>query len=289
MFKPRTLETLFILLERLQMFCVLNVFVRSPNVSCINVVTPAPSVFLNGPTQEKGVFFYLFGVLRRFQHCTGHITTGSWKGRGNQYIQFAGVVYYKLRTNSKQLPAFPLKAILGIEPRPQRLEARVLPLCDRGPLRERCKSLCKFRKWPNKACERCFFCKSVSCPSCNKCPQCSRRSACGSPTANFLASLGPEGFKSKGSIDPEGKVQPSIQSQTSSHQNPSDKERICQSPQEQLPAGIIAFPPSETSGGKCKGSVLSGSLQQALHGATVAVVTLSPPTSAAKVRSLSWP
>ena len=30
--------------------------------------------------------FCLFGVLRRFQHCTGHITTGSWKGRGNQYI-----------------------------------------------------------------------------------------------------------------------------------------------------------------------------------------------------------
>ena len=28
----------------------------------------------------------LFGVLRRFQHCTGHITTGSWKGRENQYI-----------------------------------------------------------------------------------------------------------------------------------------------------------------------------------------------------------
>ena len=26
-------------------------------------------------------FIYLFGVLRRFQHCTGHITMGSWKGR----------------------------------------------------------------------------------------------------------------------------------------------------------------------------------------------------------------
>ena len=25
------------------------------------------------------LFQYLFGVLRRFQHCTGHITTGSWK------------------------------------------------------------------------------------------------------------------------------------------------------------------------------------------------------------------
>ena len=77
--------------------------------------------------------FYLFGVLRRFQHCTGHITTGSWKGRGNQYIEFARVVYCKLPTNGKQLPAFPLKAVTGIEPRPQRWKARVLPLCHRGP------------------------------------------------------------------------------------------------------------------------------------------------------------
>ena len=79
------------------------------------------------------VFFCLFGVLRRFQHCTGHITTGSWKGRGNQYIEFARVVYCKLPTNGKQLPAFPLTAMTGIEPRPQRWEARVLPLCHRGP------------------------------------------------------------------------------------------------------------------------------------------------------------
>ena len=59
---------------------------------------------------------YLFGVLRRFQHCTGHITTGSWKGRGNQYIEFTRVVYCKLPTNGKQLPASPLKASTGIEP-----------------------------------------------------------------------------------------------------------------------------------------------------------------------------
>ena len=51
-------------------------------------------------------FIYLFGVLRRFQHCTGHITTGSWEGRGNQYIQFVRVLYCKLPTNGKQLPAF---------------------------------------------------------------------------------------------------------------------------------------------------------------------------------------
>ena len=60
--------------------------------------------------------FYLFGVLRRFQHCTGYITTGSWKGRGNQYIEFARVVYCKLPTNGKQLPAFPLKAVTGWNP-----------------------------------------------------------------------------------------------------------------------------------------------------------------------------
>ena len=66
---------------------------------------------------------YLFGVLRHFQHCTGHITTGSWKGRGNQYIQFVRVLYCKLPTNGKQLPAFPPEAVPGIKPRPQRWEA----------------------------------------------------------------------------------------------------------------------------------------------------------------------
>ena len=40
----------------------------------------------NGRFCQLQWFICLFGVLRRFQHCTGHITTGSWKGRGNQYI-----------------------------------------------------------------------------------------------------------------------------------------------------------------------------------------------------------
>ena len=54
---------------------------------------------------------------------------GSWKGRGNQYIQFVRVLYCKLLTNGKQLSAFPLART---ESRPQRWEARVLPLCHRG-------------------------------------------------------------------------------------------------------------------------------------------------------------
>ena len=78
-------------------------------------------------------FVCLFGVLRRFQHCTGHITTGTWKGRGNQYIEFARVLYCKLPTNGKLLPTFPLQSMMGIEPRPQRWDARVLPLCDCAP------------------------------------------------------------------------------------------------------------------------------------------------------------
>ena len=65
---------------------------------------------------------YLFEVLRRFQHCPGHIMMGSSKGRGNQYIQFVRAVYCKLPTNGKPLPAFPLEAMPGIEPQPQRFE-----------------------------------------------------------------------------------------------------------------------------------------------------------------------
>ena len=45
--------------------------------------------------------------------------TGNWKGRGNQYFLFVRLLYCKLPTNGKQLPAFPLEAVSGTEPRPQ--------------------------------------------------------------------------------------------------------------------------------------------------------------------------
>ena len=64
---------------------------------------------------KMNVFIYLFGVSHRFQQCTGHITTGSWESRGNQYIQLVKVLYCKLPTNSKQLPAFPLEVVTGTE------------------------------------------------------------------------------------------------------------------------------------------------------------------------------
>ena len=63
------------------------------------------------------LFIHLFIVLRHIQHCSWHITTGSWEGRGNQSIELVKVLYCKLPTNSKQLPAFPLEDGLGSEPR----------------------------------------------------------------------------------------------------------------------------------------------------------------------------
>ena len=61
-------------------------------------------------------FIYLFGVLHHFQHSTCHIMMDSFVGRGNQQIQLVKVLYCKLPTNGKQLPAFPLEVRPGTEP-----------------------------------------------------------------------------------------------------------------------------------------------------------------------------
>ena len=76
-------------------------------------------------------FIYL-GFKCRFQHCTGHIMTGSFVGRRNQYIQFVKVLYCKLLVISKQLLIFPYK-VRDLNHQPQRWEASVLPQCQRGP------------------------------------------------------------------------------------------------------------------------------------------------------------
>ena len=48
---------------------------------------------------------------------------GSFEGRGNQYIELVKVLYCKLLTNSKQLPAFLLEVRPGTKPRSQRWDA----------------------------------------------------------------------------------------------------------------------------------------------------------------------
>ena len=59
------------------------------------------------------VNLFIWGVLRRFQHCSGYITIGSFEGRENQYTQLVKVLYCKLLTIDKKLPPFPHK-ILGL-------------------------------------------------------------------------------------------------------------------------------------------------------------------------------
>ena len=97
---------------------------------------------------------FILEVLRRFQHCTGHIR-GSLKGSGNKYIQLVMVLYCKLLINSKQLPAFPLEVGLGTKLRSQGWEARVLPLCHRGPIHFMKQYYSKKGLFPNKWSGKC--------------------------------------------------------------------------------------------------------------------------------------
>ena len=54
-------------------------------------------------------------------------------GRRNHFIQLVKVLYCKLPTISNQLTTFPHK-VQGLNHRPQRCEASVLPLHQLGPL-----------------------------------------------------------------------------------------------------------------------------------------------------------
>ena len=84
------------------MLGVLNAIFNAPaNIQGLSICGFKSAYFHMQP------FIYLFGVLRRFQHCTGHITMGSWKGRANQtYSSLGGSV---LPTIGKQLPALPCR------------------------------------------------------------------------------------------------------------------------------------------------------------------------------------
>ena len=69
-------------------------------------------------------FIYL-GFNIAFNTVLGHITTGSFVAKENQYIQLVKVVYCKLPTISKLLQTFPHK-IWGLNRRPQRWEVSVI-------------------------------------------------------------------------------------------------------------------------------------------------------------------
>ena len=76
------------------------------------------------------LFIYL-GFKVTFNTLYGSYHDGKFYG---QYIQLVKVLYCKLLTNGKQLPAFTLEVRPRFELRSQRLEMRVIPLCHCGPL-----------------------------------------------------------------------------------------------------------------------------------------------------------
>ena len=92
---------------------------------------------------------------------------------------------------------------------------RSCTLCNRAVRKQRHKSLSGSNG--NKVCETCLLCKSLSlCSNCAKCPSCCRKSICGGPSAKVLAGLALPGCKPKSNFNSSGRVQPTLQRETSS-------------------------------------------------------------------------
>ena len=88
--------------------------------------------------------------------------------------------------------------------------------------------------------EKCFLCHSiVLCSTCNKCQKCCLKSACRGQTSKLLANLAGSGCRSENSSNPESGLYPPLSDPDKSHKVSHSHKLLCQSPQEQLPAGGI--------------------------------------------------
>ena len=119
----------------------------------------------------------------------------------------------------------------------------------------------------NKACRRCFLCKSLSfCPICSKCPTCCHRDQCWGKASELLASLAKVGFKSQGSVSSEGRIFSSIQGKATSQPLSLGCEQVRKSHQKQGPRGSSIRPKTKTSSGKGGCPVFPGFLQPTFSG-----------------------
>ena len=84
----------------------------------------------------------------------------------------------------------------------------------------------------------------------------------------FAASLANIGFKIMGDENLQERLQPTLQDETPSNKITSNRKQICQSPQEQLSRGGIAFPDRKASSRKRFVLVFPGLLQQVVPGST---------------------
>ena len=137
---------------------------------------------------------------------------------------------------------------------------RSCTLCNRAVRKQRHKSLSGSKG--NKVCETCLLCKSLSmCSNCSKCPSCCRKSTCGGPSAKVLAGLALPGCKPKSSFNSSGRVQPTLQGETSSDKVTGHYQWIRKSGQKQTHKGLLTITHSETGGRKGDNSILPGLLQ----------------------------
>ena len=137
--------------------------------------------------------------------------------------------------------------------------------CNRAVAKEKRKTLsCQNR---NKICEQCFVCKSMSfCPKCHKCTLCCQRSTCGRPSATVLAGLALPGFKSKGSLHPQGRVSTTLQGETSSSKISCNSQWFISSFKKQKAERSLTVSRSKTGYRKSVSSVISGLLQPVVPG-----------------------
>ena len=84
------------------------------------------------------ICLFIWVLTQLLTHCIGHITTGSFIGRRNQYIRLVKVLYCKLPSSGKQLPAFPLEVRLGFEFRSQEVGGESVTTMPPCPLQGEC-------------------------------------------------------------------------------------------------------------------------------------------------------
>ena len=77
----------------------------------------------------RGVYLFIWVLTSLSTHCFGPMTTGSFRCRGNEYIQLVKVLYRKLPPSSKQMPAFLFELGPGFEPLSQRWEGSIEISC----------------------------------------------------------------------------------------------------------------------------------------------------------------
>ena len=115
--------------------------------------------------------------------------------------------------------------------------------CNRASAKERNKSWlvsCNVKRLYIKTCQRCFFCHSIAlCPICDKCPSCCTKSTCRVQTSKLLENLAENGCRTENNSDLERGLHPPLSNPAKSHKVSHCHKPLCQSPQEQLPAGGI--------------------------------------------------